>query len=160
MVHDAGFIHRDIKPSNIYIREDGSPVLIDFGSARQVSGAPTRALTSLVTYGYAPFEQYNESEEKQGPWTDIYALGASLFFGLRHELPIESLTRGSSMLSTGIDSYKPLSVTLAGQYSASFLLAVDHALLFHANERPQDVLVWADMLSGKKTLCGHCQHPC
>lgn len=152
LVHDAGFIHRDIKPSNIYIREDGSPVLIDFGSARQVSGAPTRALTSLVTYGYAPFEQYNESEEKQGPWTDIYALGASLFFGLMHELPIESLTRGSSMLSTGIDSYKPLFITLAGQYSPSFLLAIDHALLFHANERPQDVLVWADMLSGKKDV--------
>ena len=152
LVHDAGFIHRDIKPSNIYIREDGSPVLIDFGSARQVSGAPTKALTSLVTYGYAPFEQYNESEEKQGPWTDIYALGASLFFGLLHELPVESLTRGSSMLSTGMDSYKPLSVMLAGQYSASFLLAIDHALLFHANERPQDVLVWADMLSGKKDV--------
>ncbi len=152
LVHDAGFIHRDIKPSNIYIREDGSPVLIDFGSARQVSGAPTRALTSLVTYGYAPFEQYNEGEKKQGPWTDIYALGASLFFGLVHELPVESLTRGSSMLSTGIDSYKPLSIMLAGQYSASFLRAIDHALLFHANERPQDVLVWADMLSGKKDV--------
>jgi len=152
LVHDAGFIHRDIKPSNIYIREDGSPVLIDFGSARQVSGAPTRALTSLVTYGYAPFEQYNESEEKQGPWTDVYALGASLFFGLMHELPVESLTRGSNMLSTGIDSYRPLSVMLAGQYSTSFLLAIDHALLFHANERPQDVLVWADMLRGKKDV--------
>lgn len=152
LVHDAGFIHRDIKPSNIYIREDGSPVLIDFGSARQVSGAPTRALTSLVTYGYAPFEQYNESEEKQGPWTDIYALGASLFLGLMNELPIESLTRGSSMLSTGIDSYKPLSITLAGQYSTSFLLAIDHALLFHANERPQEILAWANMLSGKKDV--------
>ncbi|NOX91030.1 MAG: serine/threonine protein kinase [Gammaproteobacteria bacterium] len=152
LVHDAGFIHRDIKPSNIYIRENGSPVLIDFGSARQVMGAPTRALTSLVTYGYAPFEQYNESEDKQGPWTDIYALGASLFFGLTRQLPIEALARGSDILSTGIDPYQPLSVTLAGKYSASFLRTIDHALLFHANERPQDVLVWANMLSGKSDV--------
>jgi len=149
LVHDAGFIHRDIKPSNIYIREDGSPVLIDFGAARQVSGAPTRALTSLVTYGYAPFEQYNESEEKQGPWTDIYALGASLFSGLTGKLPIDALARGSGMLSTGIDPYEPLSVMLEGKYSPSFLRAIDRALLFHANERPQDVMVWADMLAGK-----------
>ncbi|VAX06618.1 Serine/threonine protein kinase [hydrothermal vent metagenome] len=149
LVHDAGFIHRDIKPSNVYIREDGSPVLIDFGSARQVSGTPTRALTSLVTYGYAPFEQYNESEEKQGPWTDIYALGASLYSGLTGKLPIDALTRGSGMLSTGIDPYEPLSIILVGRYSTSFLRAIDHALLFHASERPQDVMVWADMLSGK-----------
>ena len=152
LVHDAGFIHRDIKPSNIYIREDKSPVLIDFGSARQVSGVPTRALTSLVTYGYAPFEQYNESEDKQGPWTDIYALGASLFFGLTGKLPIEALARGSSMLSTSIDPYEPLSVMLKGKYPTSFLRAIDHALLFHANERPQDVMVWADMLSGKQDV--------
>ncbi len=149
LVHQAGFIHRDIKPSNIYIREDGSPVLIDFGAARQVSGAPTRALTSLVTYGYAPFEQYNESEEKQGPWTDIYALGASLHSGLTGKLPIDALARGASKLSTSIDPYEPLSLVLEGKFSASFLRAIDHALLFHANERPQDVMVWADMLSGK-----------
>jgi len=149
LVHDAGFIHRDIKPANIYIREDGSPVLIDFGAARQVSGVPTRALTSLVTFGYAPFEQYNESEEKQGPWTDIYALGASLFSGLTGKLPIDALARGASMLSTGIDPYEPLSVMLEGKYSAAFLKAIDHALLFDANDRPQDVMVWAGMLAGK-----------
>ena len=152
LVHDAGFIHRDIKPSNIYIREDKSPVLIDFGSARQVSGVPTRALTSLVTYGYAPFEQYNESEDKQGPWTDVYSLGASLYFGLTGKLPIEALARGSNMLSTGIDPYEPLSVMLKGKYPTSFLRTIDHALLFHANERPQDVMVWADMLDGKQDV--------
>ncbi len=152
LVHDSGFIHRDIKPSNIYIRADNSPVLIDFGSARQVAGAPTRVLTSLITYGYAPFEQYNESEDKQGPWTDIYALGASLFFGLTDKLPIEPLARGSSMLSTGIDPYQPLSVTLEGKYSASFLRSIDHALSFHVHERPQDVVVWANMLRGQRSV--------
>jgi len=152
LVHDAGFIHRDIKPSNIYIREDGSPVLIDFGSARQVAGASTRALTSLVTYGYAPFEQYNESEDKQGPWTDIYALGACLFFGLTRQVPVEALARGSGMLFAGADPYKPLSVTLAGKYSALFLRTVDQALSFYVHERPQDVMVWASILGGKRDV--------
>ena len=58
MVHKSGFIHRDIKPGNIYIRKDGSPVLLDFGSARHALGEKTKTLTSLFTSGYAPFEQY------------------------------------------------------------------------------------------------------
>ena len=149
LVHDAGFIHRDIKPANIYIREDGSPVLIDFGAARKTTGAPTRAITSLVTHGYAPFEQYNESEEKQGAWTDIYALGACLYYAVNGKLPRDALDRGSSLLSSGSDSYEPVSVAKQGQYSTGFLLAIDYALMFQAQQRPQDVLVWADMLSGK-----------
>ena len=60
LVHGAGFIHRDIKPANIFIRDDGSPVLLDFGSARQALGHETKTLTSLVSPGYAPFEQYLE----------------------------------------------------------------------------------------------------
>lgn len=149
LVHDAGFIHRDIKPANIYIREDGSPVLIDFGAARKTIGTPTRAITSLVTHGYAPFEQYNESDDKQGAWTDIYALGACLYFAVYGKLPFDALVRGSSLLSDGTDPYDPVSVSKEGDYSPCFLRAIDHALMFQAHNRPQDVLVWADMLSGK-----------
>src|SRR4051812_23697400 len=69
VVHAAGYMHRDIKPGNIYIRNDGSPVLLDFGSARQTN----QELTAIVTPGYAPFEQYH-SQGKQGPWSDLYAL--------------------------------------------------------------------------------------
>ena len=65
LVHEQGFIHRDIKPANIFIRDDGSPVLIDFGSARQAIGGQTKTLTSLVTPGFAPFEQYHDAEGKQ-----------------------------------------------------------------------------------------------
>ena len=149
LVHNAGFIHRDIKPANIYIRADGSPVLIDFGAARKTVGTPTRAITSLVTYGYAPFEQYNESDEKQGAWTDIYALGACLYLAVNGKLPLEALARGSSLLSSGTDPYKPASVINEDDYSPGFLRAIDHALMFHAKDRPQDTLDWADMLSGK-----------
>jgi len=149
LVHDAGFIHRDIKPSNIFIRADGSPVLIDFGAARKTIGAPTRTVTSLVTYGYAPFEQYNESEEKQTACTDIYALGACLYLAVVGKLPIDALARGSSLLSKGIDPYEPASVLKKDNYSEGFLRAIDHALMFHASDRPQDILLWADMLSGR-----------
>lgn len=149
LVHDAGFIHRDIKPANIYIRDDGSPVLIDFGAARKTIGTPTRAITSLVTHGYAPFEQYNESDDKQGAWTDIYALGACLYFAVNGKLPFDALVRGSSLLSDGTDPYEPVSVAKEGHYSPEFLRSIDHALMFQAQNRPQDVLVWADMLSSK-----------
>ena len=78
LVHNAGFIHRDIKPDNIYIRADGSPVLLDFGSARHSLGH-ARTVTILVAPGYAPFEQYYSSGENQGPWTDLYSLGATCY---------------------------------------------------------------------------------
>ena len=150
LVHKAGFIHRDIKPSNIYIRQDGSPLLIDFGAARQVAeGETQKQLTSIVTYGYAPFEQYNESEEKQGPWSDIYALGACLYVLVTGELPIEAMSRGAAMLSRGFDPYKPASVVAEGKYPPEFLRTIDHALMFYAEERPQDIVTWTDMLTGK-----------
>ncbi len=149
LVHNAGFTHRDIKPANIYIRSDGSPVLIDFGSARKTTGAATHAITTLVTHGYAPFEQYNESDDKQGAWTDIYALGACLYCAINGDSPLNALTRGSNFISSGRDGYKPLSIAKKDGYSENFLLAVDNALLFQAFDRPQDVLIWADMLNGK-----------
>ncbi len=66
LVHSAGFIHRDVKPDNIHIRDDGTPVLLDFGSARHALGK-ARTLTILIAPGYAPFEQYYSSSESQGP---------------------------------------------------------------------------------------------
>jgi len=70
-VHAAGYLHRDIKPSNIYIRRsDESPVLLDFGAARQALGGRSKSLTAIVTAGYSPPEQY-ESGGEQDPWTDI-----------------------------------------------------------------------------------------
>lgn len=62
-VHGAGFIHRDIKPPNIYIRTDGSPVLLNFGSVRKFLGEQTHTLTSMVSSGYAPFEKYTSKND-------------------------------------------------------------------------------------------------
>jgi serine/threonine protein kinase len=74
VMHKAGYLHRDIKPANIFMRADGNPVLIDFGSARAVKNND-QGLTAMVSPGYAPLEQYH-AHGKQGPWSDLYALGA------------------------------------------------------------------------------------
>ncbi len=149
LVHDAGFIHRDIKPANIYLCDNNAPLLLDFGSARQSMSDDSKALTSLVTFGYAPFEQYNEGTGKEGPWTDIYSLGASIYMGITGKKPIDALCRGGGFLENGLDTYKPLSITAKGQFSDNFLLAIDNALMFKIDARPKDIMTWADMLLGK-----------
>ncbi len=99
LVHDAGFIHRDIKPDNIHIRADGSPVLLDFGSARHSMGH-ARTVTILVAPGYAPFEQYYSSGEDQGPWTDIYSLGATCYRAIAGIAPMDAIARSKGILGS------------------------------------------------------------
>ena len=92
-VHGADFLHRDIKPGNIVLRDvDGSPVLLDFGAARQAIGAKSRSVTSIVTPGYAPIEQYS-SRGHQGAWTDIYALGGVCYRALTGQVPDDATDR-------------------------------------------------------------------
>ncbi len=150
LIHNAGFIHRDIKPDNIYLREDGTPVLLDFGSARQAIGAQTRTLTALVSPGYAPLEQYDnstEGERKQGPWTDIYALGATMYRAVVGKAPPDAMQRVNAMVG-GKDPY--VSATEVGKYrySEPFLRAIDYALAFHPEERPQSIAEWRFALEG------------
>ncbi len=151
LIHNAGFIHRDIKPDNIYLRGDGTPVLLDFGSARQAIGAQTRTLTALVSPGYAPLEQYDnstEGERKQGPWTDIYALGATMYRAVVGKAPPDAMQRVNAMVG-GKDPY--VSATEFGnyRYSETFLRAIDYALSFHPEERPQSIAEWRVALEGK-----------
>jgi len=152
VVHLAGFIHRDIKPSNIMIRADGSPVLIDFGSARQAIGVHTRTLTSMLTFGYAPFEQYDQGSEKQGPWTDIYALAATLYYAATGQVPVESIKRASAVVNGEADCLVPASELAAGRYSEGFLQAIDAGLGFRTQDRPQSLGVWREMLLGHRCV--------
>ena len=141
LVHNAGFIHRDIKPDNIHIRADGSPVLLDFGSARQpISHAPS--MTILVAPGYAPFEQYYSSGENQGPWTDIYALGATCYRAISGAAPLDAITRSKGVLGSAREMLVPASVVGAGKYSERLLKAIDHALEFEERKRPQSIAEW------------------
>ncbi len=97
-IHQSGFIHRDIKPANIFIRKDGSPVLLDFGSARDSMGEHTRTMTRILSPGYAPIEQYYGEGEEQGPWTDIYGLAATLYRGIAGDAPMDALARSQGIL--------------------------------------------------------------
>ncbi|NIM26975.1 MAG: protein kinase [Gammaproteobacteria bacterium] len=153
VVHEAGFIHRDIKPDNIFLRENGAPVLLDFGSARQAIGVATRTLTALVTPGYAPFEQYDTTEageKKQGPWTDIYSLGATLYRAVTGIGPPDAMARITAIIS-GTDILKPASEAAKGDFSPAFLSAIDWALEFLPENRPQSVDEWRTVLQGRGT---------
>ncbi|MCB1749998.1 MAG: serine/threonine protein kinase, partial [Gammaproteobacteria bacterium] len=156
-VHDQGFIHRDIKPDNIYLRQDGSPVLLDFGSARIAVGSETRALTSLVTPGYAPFEQYVTGSDRQGPWSDIYSLGATLYRGIAGIAPPDATNRSEALSYTGKDVLVPALEVGRERCSESFLVAVDAALAFRYDERPQSVAEWRRMFRARRQRKGRRQ---
>jgi serine/threonine protein kinase len=147
LVHGGGFIHRDIKPENVLLRKDGTPVLLDFGSARQSLDGDSPTLTTLVTPGYAPFEQYQDERHsaKQGPWTDIYSLAATLYRVVAGEGPVDALTRVNSVLDKTPDPLKPAAEVGAGKYSERFLAAIDAAMCFDVQDRPQDVTAWRGM---------------
>jgi serine/threonine protein kinase len=145
LVHNAGFIHRDIKPDNILIRDDGSPVLLDFGSARYAL-VRSRTVTILVAPGYAPFEQYYSSGENQGPWTDVYGLGATCYRAIAGRAPLDAITRSKGILGSTKEVLVPATAVGSGRYSERLLKAIDHALAFAENERPQNIAAWRQEL--------------
>ncbi len=150
-VHKAGFIHRDIKPANILIRSDGTPVLIDFGSARQAFAGYTRTLTILVSPGYAPFEQYSSKGEKQGPWTDIYALAATMHRAVAGKIPADAIER-NVVLQGQPDPLRAVAEIGKGWYSQHFLEAIDRGLHVLEQDRPQNLAEWRDMVLGKSEI--------
>jgi hypothetical protein len=144
-VHQAGFRHRDIKPENIYLTKNGRPVLLDFGSARQAISNRSMAMTSIVTAGYAPFEQYHE-DGNQGAWSDIYALSAVMFRAITGKKPPEATRRLKE------DPCEKLSARYAGQYDAEFLRALDQGLAVDEAKRPQTVAAWRKAFGSSERL--------
>jgi TPR repeat protein len=142
IVHAAGFIHRDIKPANIFLRIDGDPVLLDFGSARESLGMSEQSLTSIVSRGYAPIEQHNTGDELQGSWTDIYSLGATLYRCITGVPPSDAIDRSVAISLASRDTYVSAIEIGEGRYSVEFLEAIDKALQFKSQERPQNISEW------------------
>ena len=139
-VHRADFLHRDIKPGNIVIRDDGSPVLIDFGSARQAVAGKSRSVTAIVTPGYAPIEQYS-AKGHQGPWTDIYGLGAVCYRCLTGDVPDDATERLRE------DPLVSAAQRCMGKASVALLGAIDRAIEVDEDARPQGVAEWRQALA-------------
>lgn len=137
-VHKLNFLHRDIKPDNIYIRADGSPVLLDFGAARRVSS--DHDMTNIVSPGFAPFEQYH-SKGNQGPWTDLYSLGAVLYWLVTGQKPVEAAAR---VREDGMP--RAVDVANTDSFGRPLLQAIDWALAPHEKDRPQSVAALREAL--------------
>lgn len=145
-MHAMGYVHRDIKPANIYIRQDRSPVLLDFGSAGRTDAPRLPGVPTRVTPGYSPIEQFPGSKLPQGPWTDIYSLSASVYKALSGHRPVNAVQRLASVRQTGRDPYRPVARAAHGRYSENLLRAVDHGLRLRGSDRPASVEAWREEL--------------
>ena len=138
IIHAENYLHRDIKPSNIYLRENGEPVLIDFGSARMALDEQSQSITHIVTEGYAPYEQYPGNMELT-PATDLYALGATLYYAISKKSPVNALARFGAIQSNKPDPLVPAVALGAELYSHAFLKLIDWLMAVHPEQRPASV---------------------
>jgi formylglycine-generating enzyme required for sulfatase activity/predicted Ser/Thr protein kinase len=119
-VHAKGMLHRDIKPDNILLSPEGRVVLIDFGSARDFTEGKTTTQTAMLTPGYSPIEQYSNRAQR-GPYTDIYALGATIYYLITGEKPLAATDRNLEELKAP----HILNPKVSSQVSSAVLLAMD-----------------------------------
>jgi serine/threonine protein kinase len=149
VLHKEGVYHRDIAPDNILLGDDGAPVLLDFGAARRVIGEGQKALTSIMKPHFAPLEQYaDQSAMRQGPWTDLYALGGTVYFLITGREPVPAASRALH------DDQPRLADLQPEGCSPSFCAAIDWMLALKPPERPQSVHMLRDVLEGRITLPG------
>ncbi|MDS4071240.1 MAG: protein kinase [Candidatus Competibacter sp.] len=142
-VHEQGYLHRDIKPANLYARAtDHRVMLIDFGAARTAVGRYSKSMTSLVTPGYSPPEQYSTRNDRYGAWTDIYALGAVLYRCVTGHPPTDAVER---LLA---DRLEPAVLAGAGRYDIRLLEMIDRALAVRPERRFQTVAEMQAVLGG------------
>lgn len=134
VLHEARVYHRDVSPDNILLGDDGVPVLLDFGAARRVVGEQTQPLTAILKPRFSPIEQYADvSHLPQGPWTDLYALGAVMRFCVTGLAPVSAAARAVD------DQLAPLGGQQHARFSAPVRRAIDWALAVRPQQRPQDV---------------------
>ncbi len=142
-VHSNKLLHLDIKPGNIYVRNDGTPLLIDFSAARQTLTGEGTKLPPMYTPGFASPEHHGD-RENLGPWSDIYSVGASIYACLAGTVPIPADQRKDK------DKLEPARKAWSGKYSNELLDTVDWCLRLNHMERPQSVFALQKALTGEK----------
>ncbi|MCO5106681.1 MAG: protein kinase [Burkholderiaceae bacterium] len=148
-MHAADCYHRDVSADNILILEGGKALLLDLGAARRVIGDSERALTVMLKPGYAPIEQYADDPAcRQGPWTDIYALAAVLYFAVTGRMPPASASRVMH------DSLPPLGSLQPPGYGLGFLEAIDRGLSIRPERRPRSIAEFRSLLYGGPAEAG------
>ncbi len=138
VLHQEQFLHRDIKPDNIMLADDGRVVLIDFGAAREFTAKKTERLTTMLTPGYAPLEQYGQAL-KYGAFTDIYALGSTFYHMLTGKVPPSAVERAAGV------ELKPLR-ELEPNLSPHVSQAVMKAMEMKVEKRSQSVKEFLELL--------------
>ena len=147
LLHAEGVFHRDIAPDNILMLPDGRPVLLDFGSARRIVGDATQSLTAVLKPNFAPIEQYADvTGMRQGPWTDLYALGATAYFMLCGQAPVPAVLRAVRDELPALSAHE--GIAFAG-VPARFLAAIDWSLALSPDDRPQTVDKFRQALDGR-----------
>lgn len=131
LIHDHNHLHLDIKPSNIHLRPGGNPLLLDFGAAHEFLEQSNKRTGRVVTPGYSPVEQYYASG-KVGPWSDVYAMGASMRTCLDGKAPPTSIERHAK------DTLKPAAIVFKQRYPMHMLEAIDWSMEIEARQRPQN----------------------
>ena len=145
LLHSSRFLHRDIKPDNIMLANDGRIVLIDFGAARDFTSNCTIRHTTMLTPGYAPLEQYGRAL-KHGAFSDIYALGSTLYHLLTGKAPVSAIERAAGVELKTVREVNP-------QISVAVSEAIAKAMIMDVNERLQSVEEFLNLLySGSTTL--------
>jgi len=142
-VHKQKLLHLDLKPANIYLRDDGNPVLLDFGAARWGLGEDDGSLGNIFTPGFAAPEQQGSGEDL-GPWTDIYAIGATLYACLA-----AGQTPQAADLRLRQDEVEPAQQRWAKRYSPQLLELIDWCMRLPIMTRPQSVYALQKVLNGE-----------
>ncbi len=148
-VHDAGLLHLDIKPDNIYLRSDGQPMLIDFGSVRQVKSGSSHTDKVALTPAYSAIEQYPGLGDK-GPWTDIYSIGATLYRCITGRPPMDSLQRYKATQNHKVDPYISATTFERPFFSRHIRECVDLALELKPEDRPHSAAQLQKGLMGQR----------
>lgn len=132
-IHRQNLVHLDIKPANILIRPANNPLLLDFGAAQPYPVQRKNIKSKVLTKGFSPIEQHKDQGEI-GPWTDIYAVGASMRACLDGRKPVSAPEREQK------DTLVPAVKAYQGKYSEQFLQAMDWAMSIQPDNRPQTIM--------------------